>query len=114
LRRGHLSLLDIVESCEKIDRFLTEKTLEEFVADEILFDAILRNLQNIGEAVRCLPEETRAVRPEIEWTRIVGLRHLLVHHCFGVDEEIVWDLAVNRCPSLKEAAIQIIDRLSRD
>lgn len=51
------------------------------------------------------------LRPEIAWTRIVGLRHLLVHHYFGVDEEIVWDLAVNRCPEMLEAATDILSRL---
>ena len=81
MRRDRLYLLDIVDACRKIERFIDGKTFEEFVQDEILFDATVRNLQNIGEAVRYLPEETRALRAEVEWTRIVGLRHLLVHQC---------------------------------
>ena len=111
MRRDRLFLLDIVGACQKIDRFIDGKTFEEFAQDEILFDATVRNLQNIGEAVRCLPEETRALRSDIEWTRIVGLRHLLVHQYFGVDEEIVWDLAVNRCPQLLRAVEDILQRL---
>lgn len=90
------------------------KTFQEFAGDEILLDATVRNLQNIGEAVRCLPEQTRALRPEIPWQRIVGLRHLLVHHYFGVDEEIVWDLAVNRCPEMLEAVTDIVSKLPTD
>lgn len=60
MRRDRLYLLDIVDACRKIERFIDGKTFEEFVQDEILFDATVRNLQNIGEAVRYLPEETRA------------------------------------------------------
>ena len=111
LRKDRLFLLDITESCEKIARYLGGKTFEEFVRDDVLFDAIVRNLQNIGEAVRCLPPETRALRPEVQWTRIVGLRHLLVQQYFGVDEEIVWDLASNRASELLDAVTDILARL---
>jgi uncharacterized protein with HEPN domain len=111
LRRDRLYLLDIIDSCAKIERFVSGKNFEDFTKDELLFDATVRNLQNIGEAVRALPEDTRALRPEIEWARIVGLRNLLVHHYFGVDEEIVWDLAMNKCAELRIAANDIISRL---
>jgi uncharacterized protein with HEPN domain len=111
LRRDRLFLLDVVEACDKIERYLGGKSFDEFSEDEIVFDATVRNLQNIGEAVRCLPEETRALRPDIEWKRIVGLRHLLVHQYFGVDEEIVWNLATDRCPELMKAAKDMLQRL---
>jgi uncharacterized protein with HEPN domain len=108
LRRERLYLLDIADACRKIDRFTAGKSFEEFSQDEILFDAVVRNLQIIGEAVRCLPDDVRSLRPDVEWTRIVGLRHLLVHHYFGVDEEIVWDLAMNRCPELESAVTEML------
>ncbi len=111
MRRDRLYLLDIAEACQKIARFIDGKTFEEFSQDEILFDATVRNLQNIGEAVRCVPEDTRTIRPDIEWTRIVGLRHLLVHQYFGVDEEIVWDLAANKCPALLAAIEDMLQKL---
>jgi uncharacterized protein with HEPN domain len=104
-------LLDIAEACEKIARYVAGKSFDEFQGDEILFDATVRNLQNIGEAVSSLPDETRALRPEVEWTRIVGLRHLPAHSYFGVDEEVVWDLAVSRCPELLEAVQQVLDTM---
>lgn len=90
---------------------MSSKDLESFASEEVLVDAVIRNLQIVGEAVRTLPEETRAMRSDIEWTRIVGLRHLLVHHYFGIDEEIVWDLAVNRSPELLAAVRDILQRL---
>ena len=108
MRRDRLYLLDIVEACQRIERFIEGKSFEEFAQDDLLFDATVRNLQNIGEAVRCLPEETRNLQPEVEWTRIVGLRHLLVHQYFGVDIEIVWDLAANRSPELLRFAERML------
>jgi uncharacterized protein with HEPN domain len=110
LRRDRLFLLDIVEACEKIERFVKGKSFDDFAKDEVVFDATVRNLQN-SAAVRSLPEETRALRPDIEWKRIVGLRHLLVHHYFGVDEEIIWNLASERCPELMKAVKDMLLRL---
>ncbi len=100
MRRDRLYLEDIRDACLKVARFIEDQTFESFSANEILFDATVRNLQNIGEAVRALSPETRAQSPEIEWSRMVGLRHILVHQYFGVDEEIVWDLASVGCPEL--------------
>lgn len=110
MRRDKLYLLDIAEGCTRISSFLGGKDREAFLADEILFDAVVRNIQNIGEAVRSLPPEIRDQRPDIKWKEILGLRHLLVHHYFGVDQEIVWDIASNRCPELLEAIEDLIGR----
>lgn len=112
LRRDRLFLSDVIEACNKISRYIEGKSFAEFASDEVLFDATIRNLQNIGEAVRCIPEETRNLSPDVEWKRIVGLRHLLVHQYFGVDPEIVWDLSVNYCPPLQVAVQSILDQLS--
>jgi uncharacterized protein with HEPN domain len=114
LRRDRLYLLDILNACKKIERYLSKKTYDDFANDEVLFDATVRNLQNIGEAVRFISEDLRELRPDIEWRRIVGLRNLLVHHYFGLDEEIVWDLAVNRCPQLQHAISDILGRLTSE
>jgi uncharacterized protein with HEPN domain len=111
LRRDLLYLSDIAHACRKIERFIDNKTFEEFAQDDVLFDATVRNLQNIGEAVRALSQEVRDIRPDVQWTRIVGLRHLLVHQYFGVDEEIVWDVAKNKCPVLVIAVEDILSKL---
>jgi uncharacterized protein with HEPN domain len=107
-------LFDVVDACQRIERFIEGKSLSDFLNDELLFDGVVRNLQIVGEAVRCLPDTTRALRPDVEWSRIVGLRNLLVHQYFGIDEEVVWDLAVHRCPELAEAAADMVDRLPTD
>lgn len=111
MRRERFYLIDIVEARKKIERIVSEKNQEDILADDILFDAVVRNLQNIGEAARCLSPEVRTLRPHVEWGRIVGLRHILVHQYFGVDAEIVWDLATRHCPVLGATAESLLESL---
>ena len=111
MRKDRLYLTDICDACRKIERYTAGKSFADFANDEILIDAVVRNLQIIGEAVRTLPQETRDLRPETEWKQIVGVRHLLVHQYFGIDDEIVWDLAVNRCPELHVIATELLERI---
>jgi uncharacterized protein with HEPN domain len=69
----------------------------------------LRHLQIIGEAARALPEDVRALAPEIPWHKIVGMRNVLVHGYFDIDTDIVWDAVARDVPALKPA----IERLLR-
>jgi uncharacterized protein with HEPN domain len=84
---SHLFLRDIDRACDKIIRYTIGFTLQQFVADERTFDAVLRNLAIIGEAVKQLPEEVTDAHPEIEWRKIARFRDVLVHRYFAVDEE---------------------------
>lgn len=64
----------------------------DFLADETLKRAFVRSLEIIGEAVKQIPEEQRAEYDEIPWRAISGIREVLIHHYFGVDYDIVWDV----------------------
>ena len=63
----------------------------------------VRHLQIIGEAARALPYETRSGIPEIPWSKIIGMRHVLVHNYFGIDTELVWNAVENDMDVLKTA-----------
>jgi uncharacterized protein with HEPN domain len=67
------------------------------------YDAILRNLGVIGEAVRALPEEDRAAVPGVPWAAIAGLREIVVHECFRIDPEIIADILDNQLEPLATA-----------
>ena len=67
-RDWRLYLDDLIDSAEKITRFLQDRTFDALSSDEMLFDAVLFNLEVIGEAVQKLPEEPKASAPEADWT----------------------------------------------
>jgi uncharacterized protein with HEPN domain len=101
-RDESLYLMDIQEACEKVLRFTAGMTYKGFVHDELHFDAVVRNLEIIGEAVKNLSEELRQKHPNIEWRKIAGFRDIVAHNYFGVSDEIVWDVVENEIPPLLE------------
>lgn len=105
-----LYFLDIVTSCTKVLNYTQGMTFEVFLADERTFDAVIRNLQIIGEAVKNIPQETRDLAPEIEWRKIAGLRDLLAHAYFQIDDEIIWDIIQNKVQPLKDKAQSFLDQ----
>src|SRR5947209_1428120 len=91
---------DIRHACEKVLRYTAGLTFEQFVADERTYDAVLRNLSIIGEAVKQVPQAFRDQYPDLEWRKIARFRDIVVHHYFAVDEQIVWDIVQNKAPEL--------------
>lgn len=98
-----LHIDDIVDAIDKIQQYTLGMSQSEYLADSRTQDAVVCNLAVIGEASRRLVSEMRERAPEIEWQKIVGLRNLLVHEYFGISQEIVWDVVVNKLEALKEA-----------
>jgi len=73
---------------------------EAFLVDPTLKRAVARSLEIIGEAAKCLPPSFAADHPECEWRLMAGMRDRLIHHYFGVDYEIVWDVLQRKIPDL--------------
>lgn len=99
-RDESLYLEDIHESCKKILRFTKGMTYKDFVHDDLHFDAVLRNLEIIGEAVKNISEETRQKYPNVKWRKIAGFRDIVAHEYFGVNDETVWDIIEKEIPAL--------------
>ena len=72
-----------------------------FLADEKTVDAVVRNLEIIGEASRQLPEEFKSQYPDIPWNKMAGLRNRIVHDYVGIDQEIVWHIIQNELVALR-------------
>ncbi|KAA3602840.1 MAG: DUF86 domain-containing protein [Calditrichaeota bacterium] len=101
-------LSDILESCRKIQKYTKEKYFEDLISEEMLLDALVRNLEIIGEAAKNIPTDVKDRHSHIEWRKIAGLRDYLIHVYFGIDEEILWDIVKNKIPKLQQDIKEIL------
>ena len=102
-------LEDILEATRKITTYTGSLSKTAFLEDEKTLDAVIRNLEVIGEAVKKLPEDLRAQHSGVEWKKIAGLRDILIHEYFGLDAEIVWDIVRNKVPALDREVRTILN-----
>lgn len=110
-RDYRLFLQDILESIERIEEYTEGYDFETFTKDRKTVDAVLRNLEIIGEAAKHVPENIRMQHPEIPWKRVIGLRNVVIHHYFGVDLSIVWVIIKKQLPELKNAVISLLEEI---
>lgn len=101
---------DVLISCDKILRYTQGLDYNSFFADELRFDGVIRNLQVIGEAVKQIPPDIRDKYSQIEWRKISGLRDILVHAYFSLENETIWDIIQTKIIPLKSAIEIIIDQ----
>jgi len=95
LRDWRLYLQDAIACCESISDYTKGMDRAAFEADRRTYDAVLRNLQIVGEVARNMPQAVRDANPQVPWAKIVGMRNILTHACFAVDSDIVWDVVAN-------------------
>jgi uncharacterized protein with HEPN domain len=81
---------------------------EAFMHSTLIQDAVLRNLQTIGQSVSRLSEALRAAHPEIDWRSIIGLRNVLVHDYLGINLERIWDIIERDVPKLQRKVEEIL------
>ena len=111
-RDARLWLQDIAQGCAKVGRYVEGMTFEAFVADERTYDAVLRNLELVGEAAKHLPDEEVAIMPGLDWRGIRGLRDVIAHGYFGLDDGILWDVICNRLPPLERTVAARLGQLT--
>ncbi len=111
-RDWKLYLDDIREAGFRIASYTEGMDREAFASDTRTCDAAIRNLEIIGIAIAHLPPEALEAAPEIPWRRIKDMRNLLAHAYFGVDIDIVWDVAKNHVPAVILATDRIRDHFA--
>ena len=109
-RDHRLYLDDILDAIDRIEDYVQGMDENDFGSDRKTQDAVIRNLEIIGEAARNLPDKTKAEAPEIEWHKITGLRNILAHEYFGVSIPIVWDVVRNKLEPLKQACMKLLKK----
>ena len=96
-------LLHIADSCEKILRYTRDMKHSDFIADQMVQDAVLRNFEIIGEAAKHVPDDFRVRHSDINWRGMAGLRDILIHEYFGIDLVNVWNISKNALPETLKA-----------
>jgi uncharacterized protein with HEPN domain len=84
-------------------RYTSGLDFEHFFSNELIYDAVARNLQIIGETAKKVPDEIRIDFPHVEWKKIAGFRDLLVHAYFGIDDLILWEIVQDKIPKLLQS-----------
>ncbi|OGQ53187.1 MAG: hypothetical protein A3J24_09785 [Deltaproteobacteria bacterium RIFCSPLOWO2_02_FULL_53_8] len=114
LRDAKLYLADIIDSIVKIERYTHGTTLEEFMRDDKTLDAVLRNLEVIGEASKNLPDGIRKDNPRVDWKSASEMRNKLIHEYFGVSVRIVWETIKEDLPPLRAEVERILGGLKEE
>ncbi|NLG79711.1 MAG: DUF86 domain-containing protein [Firmicutes bacterium] len=100
-RRADSDLLsDIEEAVRRIACYVAGMTYDEFLDDVKTQDAVVRNLEVIGEAAKNLSQDLREKYPDVPWKGMAGVRDRLIHHYFGVNLDIVWQIATQELPEV--------------
>lgn len=101
-RNSKLFLTDILESLEKIELFTLNIDYENFISDVKTKDAVLRNIEVMGEASKYIPDEIRKLYPKIPFKKIAGMRDKLIHDYLGINYKLIFETIKTRFPELKE------------
>src|SRR3989344_8840596 len=95
-------LSHIVEAIKKINKYTKGLRKEEFLEKDIVQDAVVRNIEIIGEAVKNLPREFKEKHKDPPWKDIAGMRDRIVHFYFGIDLQLVWNTIKDDIPELEK------------
>jgi uncharacterized protein with HEPN domain len=101
-------LRHMLDAVERIGRYLEGVDLEGFGADEMLQDAVIRQLEILGEAASRVDQEYRSSTPQIPWSKVISTRNRLIHGYLSVDMEIVYRTATHHVPRLRPSLAQAV------
>ena len=107
-RDAELLVEDMLEALRKIDLYIGGMDHSAFLRDEKTIDAVVRNLEVLGEAARQIPDDYVISHSHVPWRKISGLRNRIVHDYFGLDLEIIWQILKNDLPPLKTSLEKLV------
>ncbi|MBI5227079.1 DUF86 domain-containing protein [Candidatus Micrarchaeota archaeon] len=98
----------VIEAIEKIQKYTKGFDRSDFLENELVQDAVVRNIEIIGEAVKNLPNDFKKKHSNVPWRDIAGMRDRIVHFYFGIDFELVWDTIETDIPELEKKISKLI------
>ena len=104
-------LQHILEAIEEIENYTKSADIDTFAANSMMFHATLRQLEIIGEASNRLSEQIISNNKLVPWNKIVGLRNMIAHEYFGIDDITIWNVIKINLPDFKKAIKQIVDEI---
>jgi uncharacterized protein with HEPN domain len=110
MRSDRERLLDVIEAIERIEKY-SQKSKTEFDNNELVQNWITHHLLIVGEATAQISEEIQDKYSEIPWSKIIGMRNILVHGYFEIDNEVVWSVVENDLPELKKNIQKILKKI---
>lgn len=111
-REFKLFLEDMLESMNLIDEYVHDLSFEQFKKNRMAVDAVVRNLEIIGEAANKIPSKIKEDNTELPWRQMYGLRNMVIHEYFGIDYEIIWEIVTKKLPANKQSLIQMINKIN--
>ena len=103
---------DIISAMEHIERYIKDIDFPSFKSNQMIIDAVVRNLEIIGEASKNIPPDIRNSAPEIEWRKMAGLRDRMIHDYMNVDLNIIWDIITLNLPETKPKLVARRNKIS--
>jgi len=104
-------LRHMLDAIHQVNGYLSGITRDQFLQQKIVQDAVVRQLEIIGEAANNLSVGLRETHPEVTWGQIIGMRNRLIHAYFQVDLDIVWEVARVDLPQLRERVEYMLEEL---
>ena len=109
-RNWKLRFEDMLEAIRRIERYIAGISYEEFCQDQKTIDAVVRNLEIIGEAARHISKEVRDKYPDLPWEEMSGMRNILIHEYFGVSLPIIWHTITSDLPPVVRLLEKILEQ----
>ena len=103
----------ILDEIDFISSQISELDYDSFVRNPTVKRAFVRSLEIIGEASKKIPEDVKALKSDIEWRKVTGMRDRLIHDYFGVDYTIVWDVATNKLQDLRSNLQSLLGEIEK-
>ncbi len=106
-----VTVIDLLNSIDKLLLYTKGKSYEEFIANDMIVDAVIRNIEVMGEAANRLPDNFIHQFREINWNKIIATRNRLIHGYDSIENKVIWDIIVNDIPKLKAQIEELLERL---